>query len=490
MADSFAQYETLLREYVPGAVTDLVLKDDDPAWNLIGTFEPHGVGGRREYDATASDYPAGYEARFKIKSQLGGRVTAGTFAGNTLTMMGKDSHLAMGQAADAKYLDPRKTPLRAHIPIIMELMRIKGSVTQNHQQIMADLAADPIEEVAAGSTEDAVKRFRGYVMNCFYGNGTPTIAQVNAASPTDPTETAGGVSVTIDGGTWGRFMKGDLIVFGSDADPRVQVGGNISGYARIVAIDQDLRTIKVQSELGEGTLNISDNDHIMLADAYNFSAASTAAGSLVPEGAESLLINSGVFPGSTSPGFTSGLDVSHHTELKSFITDTTTAMDDPTMDAVTVLLDKILDLDEDPPSAFIAERSLWTYHAQLERENHAMIQVPMGATFQAAGGVAGPVLGHQEYRFQRFNSKRIRPNSILGLNPRVWMKYIPMGDRVIHWVYGSGPLAGIQSIFGPTFDGTQLTELVDAPFNAYFQFGCKDPRLNFRRLGLKNQRDV
>lgn len=490
MADSFRQFETLLREWIAPASVDLVLKDDDPAWNLIGTFAPFTVGGSRSWDVSAADFPAGYEAKFKIKVQSGGRVTGGNFAGNTLTMMGKDSHLAMGQAADGRYLDPIKTALRAHVDIRMILQRIRGSVTLNHQQVTADLAADPVEEVASGHVEDAVRRFRGYLMNSFYGDGTPTLAQVNAASPTDITETAGGVSVELDGGSWGRFMKGDLITFSSTADPRVQRPGNINGLCRVVALDQDNRNIKVQSEPGEGTIDISDNDHIMLHEAYNYSAASTALGSLVPEGSESLLINSGVFPGSISPGFSSGLDVAHHTELKSFITDTSSAMDDPTMDAVTILLDKILDLDESPPTAFIGERSMWTLHAQLERENQALVNVPMGAIFQAASGVAGPVLGHQEHRFQRFNSKRIRPNSLLGLNPSTWMKYMPLGDRSILWVYGRGPLAGINSIFGPVTDGTQLTELADAPFNGYCQFGCKDPRLNFRRLGLKTQRDV
>lgn len=490
MADSFAQFETLLKEFISPAVTDLRLKDDDVAWNLIGTFAPETVAGKREYDTGTSDFPAGYEAVFKIKVQSGGRVTGGTFLGNTLTMMGKDTHLPMGQAADGRYLDPRKTALRGFIDIRMILKRIRGSVTQNHQQIMAQLAANPVEDVASGGVEDATQRFRGYLMNAFYSNGSASIAQVNASGGYTITETAGGVIVEIDGGSWGRFMKGDLIVAGTNADPRIQAAGAIAGLMRVVTVDQDNRRIRLQSEPGEGDITLTDNDHLMLDGSYDFTAASVAAGSLVPEGSESLLINTGTFPGSTSPVFTSGLDVDHHTELRSFITDTSSAMDDPTMDAVTILLDKILDLDEDPPTAFIGERSMWTLHAQLERENNALVNVPMGQIFQAASGVAGPVLGHQEHRFQRFNSKRIRPNSLLGINPSTWRRYMPMGDRTIHWVYGRGPLAGIQSIFGPVHDGTQLTELADAPFNGFAQFGCLDPRLNFRRLGLKTQRDV
>ena len=494
MADAFAQFETLLREFISPAVIDLEFKDDDPGWNLIGSFQPETMGGRRDYDTGTSGYPPGYEAQFVIKVQSAGRVTGGKFTGNTLTAMGADSHLFMGQAADAKFLDPRKSALRAHIRVKMILKRILGDISINFQQIVADLASNPLEEVSSGMIEDATKRVRGKVMNEFYGAGDGTIAQVNLAAGYTITETAGGVEVVIDNGTWGRFMKGDLIVAGSDADPRilrVGAGGNGgTGEMRVVSIDQDLRTIKLQSAPGVGNISLSDDDHLILGDNYDFSASSVALGSLAAEGVESLLINSGVFPGTISPKFTSGLDVTNHTELKSFITDTSSTLEDPTMEAVTLQLDKILDLEVDPPTAFIAERSLWTKHAQLERENNALVQVPMGATFRAAGGVSGPMLGHMEHTFQRFNSKRIRPNSILGLNPSTFRRYIPLGDRTIQWVYGSGPLAGIASIFGPAYDGVQLIELASAPFNVYIQFGCLDPRANFRRLGLKTQRDT
>jgi len=55
-------------------------------------------------------------------------------------------------------------------------------------------------------------------------------------------------------------------------------------------------------------------------------------------------------------------------------------------------------------------------------------------------------------------------------------------------VYSNGPLSGHNSIFGPVYEGRQLTELSDAPFNSYYQCGCDNPMRNFRRLGLKVQR--
>ena len=172
MAQSFDQFELLLREYIAPGSINLEFEDDEPAWGLIGTFDAETVAGRKR-DGTVSQ---GYQAEYRIKVQSGGRIAAGDFLGNTTGMMGKDSHLAMGQGADAKYLDPTKTPLAAWVEIFLDLKRVKGSVTINHQQIMAALATKPVDEVAGDAAMEAVKRIRGYVISSFYeaGNASPS----------------------------------------------------------------------------------------------------------------------------------------------------------------------------------------------------------------------------------------------------------------------------------------------------------------------------
>jgi hypothetical protein len=259
----------------------------------------------------------------------------------------------------------------------------------------------------------------------------------------------------------------------------------------VVNVDADERAIYLQSAPGEGSISITAGDRLYIQDSYNFDATGTdATNALTTEGLESLLIASGTFPGSTTQKFPSGLDVDHHSKLKAFITDTSSTPEDPTMESMTILLDKILELEKVPPTALIGERSLWTLFSQLERDNHALIQVPMGAPFQAAGGVTGPMLSHGEHRFQKFNSVRIRPGMVAGINPSTWRKYIPMGDRTIRWALGNGIFSGAPSIFGPLHDGVQLLETVDAPFDGFAEFGCLDPRANFLRKGLRTQRDV
>jgi len=491
MANAWDQFEILLQEFMAPSAVNLEFEDDDPGWSLMGLAEPVTNAGRRRDEGTSTLNPEGLEARYTVKVQSGGRVAGGTFAGNNVVQMGKDDHLYMGQSASAKYLDPVKTPASSHVDVVMELMRMRGSVTINHQQIEADLAARTVDDVGLEVLEDSTRRLRSYILNQWYGDGTASVATVNGAatvSETTPDE------ITLDqSGTFARFMMGDLVVAGSNADPFVQRTGAISGLMRVVDVDTYNRKIKLESEPGEGNISLSDGDHLILADTYDFSGASHSTNALTAEGFESLIDNTGVFPGTTSTRFGSGLNRDDHSYLKGVVVDHRSSgspTKEPTMSVIAEILDNILNGGIMPPTALIAERSIWTLHSILERESHSMVTVPMGQIFAGAGGVAGPVLQHMEHRFQRFSSVRMRPNSVFGYAPDTWAKFIPLGDRTVRWVLGNGPLAGAGSIFGAVYSGTQLTELADAPFNSYVQFGCKDPRRNFRVLGIKAQRDI
>lgn len=492
MADAFDQFETLLRENISSAVVDLVLEDDDPAWALIDVLKPESMGGRRtSTDAapgTIASGDAGYEASWRVKVQRGGRAVAGSFAGNTMTATGADDHLFVGQAADALYLDPTLTPLPSWITIRMMLKRIRGSVTVNRQQILARLASEPIDQVAGDHIADAVARLRSYLTNMFWTDGTGSLAQLNADPSSQPAEGTQQV-VTLKNGQFARFAKGDMLVAGSDASPRIlRTGGGgdgATGRLMVVDVDREQRQISVEPRPGVGTFTaLAEDDHLMYDDTYDFTAASDAAATRkLPNGVEALLINTGDFPGTE-------LDVTNYTDLKSFVSGDESNKDDPTPESIALILDKIADAGYAPPEALFMERSGWTLYGQLEREAGAQYVVPQGAAFVASGGVDGPVIQHMQNRFQRFSSIRMRPGSLVGLAPDTWRKFMPLGSKTVHWVYSSGPLAGTNSIFGPVYEGHQLTELADAPFDSFCEFSCDKPQRNFRRIGYRVQRDV
>ncbi len=162
MADSFDQMELLFREAIDDSVIHLELEDDDVAWSLIDTWQPVDAAGA-DTTAAAGSGAAGWFADWNIRVQRGGLVTGGTFTGNTLEQMGADNNLYTGQAADALYPDPAKAALRSWERIRMALKRIQGTYAINRQQILAQLATNPIEDVASGAVEDTVAQVRSLV---------------------------------------------------------------------------------------------------------------------------------------------------------------------------------------------------------------------------------------------------------------------------------------------------------------------------------------
>lgn len=492
MAGAFDQFEILLRERMPDGMINLMLDDDPVEWNIIGAMEPETIGGATEYNTGDSDFPAGFEAKYRIKVQRAGRVGARTFTGNTVEAAGFDAHQYIGQANDATYLDPRKTPLASYIGIKMALKRIIGSVAVNKQQFFAQLATTPLDDLVSDAVVDSTAHVRSLLVNCFHTDGTGVVSF--ALNSETVTETAGGTTVELDQGMAGRFMKGQRIVAGTDANPSVlRTGAGVNGASGEMVVtdvnmDSTPGSINLQSVNGVGNVSITAGDRLFLADTYGFGGASHAVNARVPQGIESLLIATGVYPGTISPKFTSGINVANYSELRALISGSDAALVEPSWEVMGPLIDNIKNSQRTVPTAWLMERAIKTRWALNNYANDAMVQVPMGATYQAAGGVAGPVLSHMEDRFQALISTHVRAKSILGLNPSTWKKFVPLGDRNIQWHYSRGVASGISSIFMPcTADGATATELADAPFDTFCEFGCFDPKANFRRIGLQIQ---
>lgn len=489
MARAFSQMDILLKEYSSPSIRNLQLPDDDIAWQLMGNTEPVSMGGRVDYSAAASDFPAGYMAKEKIKVQSGGRITGARFGGPTMQRMGADSHLMAGQGVDSLYLDPTTIPSASYIEVAMVLCKIIGGIVMNEEQINARLISEPLEDVVMDLIEDATRRFRKYVMNMFYGDGTGAIARVNG---TVSILEASATAVVIDNGTYARFMKGDILQAGTDASPSVQVAGAISGRMYVTSVDPDNRTISLQSMPGEGTISLTDNSRLYYDESYTFGGASDAVNKTAPEGLQSLLISSGIFPGTLNmTKYPNGLDVANHEELKAFIQGTAGTVDtDPTMENMSVLLDKMMStVREEMPSALIAEPGIWTAASILDKASYYQAAVPQGTLYSPTLGIGAPVLRHRQRTFARFDSDIVRENTIFGLNMNKWKRFIPLGDRTIRFKYGTGVLSGFPSVFGPINVGTRLSESAQAPFYGAIQFTCAKPQSNLIRHGVKAQRD-
>lgn len=480
MADAYDQFEPLLRENISSSVIDLQLDDDDVSWQVVDTFAPESIGGR---DA---DGNAGYEASWRIRLQRAGRVTGSAMTGNTLTQMGAGDLQFMGQTADTKYLDPAHTPDRSYQKIKMVLTRMKGQITNNRSQILAQLATEPIADVLTDGVVDAVFQVRALWTSLFWSQGNGIMATINGGTTIIE---ANPKPVSVDAGTPFRFVEGQRVwtsgvttgapttgVMGNGASPT-----SPASIMRVVDINVRDRTVLLQSEAGEGTITLSDNGVLVVDGMYDLNSAKSYAF----QGIESLLLDSGEYPGS-------GVTISEnaHQKLRSFIDDNTSTPVDPTPEKIAEMIDMITDANKMPPGLLVAEESVWSRYSQLEREGHALYTVPQGAQFGASGGVTGPIISHGTWAGRLVSSNKIRESSIIGMAPETFKKFMPLGNKALRWVTANGGVAGTGSIFRAVTSGRQLTEVNAADYDFFSQLGQTDPRRCFRMLGVNSQRSV
>lgn len=483
MADIFDQIEDVLREYIHGPVRDLRLEvGDDPGFHLLNRMEPVPIGGRH------MDGTAGYEASYRVKIQGAGLLKGGSFDLG-MSQMGVDNELNTGLNSDKLYPDPTTAPLRSHETVDLYLKKQEGVYPLAQEHVHANLLSNPLENFLAGIIEEVVSLTRRYIMNCFYGSGNGTLAQVNASGGYTIGEGTP-VAVKIDAGRPMRFIVGQRYIAGSNVSDesttqRTWRAGtaNTPGIMRCTAHDMKAAdTVYFESEPGEGNISLSDNDHLVLEGNIVTGAANVDAGQRVPEGNESLLIDSGTFPGTSA-------SVTQHQHFRSFVEGDDTAKVDPTPDILGELVDLIIEIEKPPPVDMISEQSVRTRYGQFERATQAVVQVPQGVQFTPAGGIEAPVFGHFGRAFRWHSSALVRPNAILGIAPETWLKFIPGGNRTIHWAMQRGGVAGAPGIFRPVTVGAALSKILAAEFDLWCEFGCTDPRRNFRRIGLNNARN-
>ena len=494
MASAFDQISFLLREGLEqgNPVVDLHLDEVDPLWDLTDTFQPTDVAGR-DADSGIGQGTAGYFAEWRVRVNRSGLVAGSDFTGNTVETMGGQDHIITGQGSDDLFPDPGKAAVRSYVPIRMQLRRMKGVLPLNRSQIIADMMASSIEDVSTGLMEDAIFLIRKMTTSHAYSDGGGSLARADgAASILEGTP----VAVSIKAGRPLRFQIGQRYVSGTHvaqashgSSQRTGNAGTVNdpGVFRCVDIDTDDLTPVFESEPGEGTITLTDGDDITLHGMCDYTAANVTAGSKAPQGLENLLITSGTFPGSNYKG--TAMNVSNHRYLKSYVKGDVDAKVAPTPEIVSEFIDKITDTGKVPPSVVLAEQSVWTAWATIEKQAGAVYNVPQGATFQASGGVSGPRVTHGSAEFARVASPEIREGCIIGLSPETFKKSMPL-NKTVRWQTSEGGAAGAPSIFRPVTSGRQLTGLMSAEFEFFLEFGCTDPRRNFRRVGLHSQRTL
>lgn len=465
VSTAFDQFETILRENLGDAVINMVMEElDDPALRMMTTFQPLGLGGRQ---SSGTDI---WEARRKVKLSRGGMVTGGTWAGNTISSLGDNDDLPIGQEASARAPDPEAVPLTQYVTLAVTLKRIFGNVTVNMSQILADLLGDGLEELATGHLEDAVFQVRKNMLSWFYSDGTSMIATADGAYSIDTT--AGGVAVGLKSAPYNRFIKGQRYVFYDNSAGWSSTKTRLGGIARCVKIDDNNKQPYFEMEAGEATATLAVDDVIAL---HGTNSGTT---SLVPNGIEGMFVESGAFYGLS--------DITDYPEFIAYVEGDEDNPVEPEPDRIAKLVNRIKKAGKAPPTMLVSESALSTQYAYTEKAGFAMYPVPQRLP-NPNGGVGQPVFQHGTLVMPWEDSEYIRPGMLWGAAPDTIMKFQPGGADTIRWWNGNGPGAGVGKIFVPVMDGTQQTELWQAPFETHVDFLVVNPKRNFRYVGLTTQ---
>jgi len=492
VGDAFNQFETLLREHLESSVLKLIVEADDPIWSFLQTVTNTRKMGRITGAGSKTAGDPGYEARWEVLFQRGGRVTGAHFGDTEATLMGPGNALVMGLGTGGQYPDPTMTPQRSYLELVSFLKKARGSIVISRDQIEAKLLGSPVEDVAAGHVEDGTYQVRALISALSWSQGDGALAQLNDAGGAVIAE-ANPTWIDIDAGTCHRFVKGQTYVAATTNvnkfdTPRAGVLHN-PGHMHCVSVDRDNRRIALQADPGEGDITLTDDDWIIYQSMWDFTTAATGATdntpSLSPNGVENLLINIGAFPDSDIA------DVTNYPELWAFIDGTygdPGTMDLPEPEIIDEILDKMIESgspSSTTPPMLLAEPSVWTLYNHLERR--AFMVSPATGTFMSAGGVSGPVYTYGNKQFVRLNSSMCRPNTIYGLDPDSFKRFFP-NDLTLRWAMSQGGVAGIGSIFRPVTSGRNLTDLSAAEFDCWWQLAQTRPNANFIRRGVESRR--
>lgn len=497
----FAQLNQLLLEKVHLPLYDAILpEDDDPGWQFLNRADPIKTVGRR------MDSGSGYEASYRVKVQSGGTVAGARFSNPTTAQMGYDSILNMSAAVGSTlstdlFPDPMQAPETSYTTVRMYLKKGRGVYRCTREQMTARLASDPLEDVALDVSMDVARLVRAWIMNAFWGDGLGTVAQVDlAAGYTINGSTNAPMSVHIKNGAIKKFIVGQNYVFADDVSSYGTtaitwrtIGGNSTTTptpARCVDINVKDGNVVFQLPAGSGgNITLADSDRIIWAEALVQGSADTPNNlTTMGQGVDSLLLDSGTFPGTS-------FDAGNHQWLRSKVLGSTASPVDPSPDLFAEDIDLITEEGYAPPEDIFAEQPVWTRYGQMERATGVLYPVPNGGQFTPSGGINAPVLGHftptGSVAFRRNTSRLCRKNSIYGLAADTWMKIMPAGEAAILWARSNSGVSGFNGIFREIAVGnnSRLTDVLSAEFEFLYEVGCNAPRRQFRHHGIRNVHD-
>lgn len=389
-----------------------------------------------------------------------------------------------GVNADSLAPDPTQAPQPTIRRIAIGLKETVGVLAINRDQVLAEDFGLMIAPFAARLVAGVIKKLNNWRAANAFTDGSGWLAQcadiVALSAGADAT-------ITIKNGTNRRFEIGERYEIAAHANWPVNNPGGIGDTSAAKRNDADLicvgvdpttnNKIVLRGVAGMTGFNTAVDNHIVKKGTVKYGNPHVSNS---PDGFDFLLNNTGTIY---------GLDRTQFHVLKSQIdsSGSLTALKTPRPDMITNPLDVIVDAGYETPAFILSSRSVRSKYAYTQGGQGAFV-LPNYVRV-ADGGIGAIQTTYEDRVFNWMLSAFIEPHTIMGIEPRAFVKYAPRGDRVIDWWVKSGGLSGVDNIFRPVYSGSRLSKTFAAEWSSHFQLGVIQPFLNFITRFVKGQKD-
>jgi len=467
----------LLAENIGRGVTDYCVYGDRILDAIVNSNRVQRAGFMGRNDNAGGSFRANH----RIKLSRAGDWSATPFNSTTVTQIG-DGAYPVGLALNNKRLDPTKMPQQKIENMYLDLKRLEGNVTLDLDQIHGIQHGQALADYVTDQADDQIKNMRDAMATLIFldGNGklgeitgTPTIAEATQTT------------VTVRESSVRRFEIGKRyqIADGSTWPTTMTRRGTGDGAIRCVGIDYATSTpnaasIIFQSESGTGSIVCVDGDVIVKHGTVDYSNNV----SYLPSGFDNLIGNTGTLH---------GLSRTTYPMLKSIVDTNPSGAGTnrpPEPKIITQILSKIIHSGFMPPSLLIAQKDVRDRYFQLEQQR-SVYNVPMRMAY-ADGGMGTVQTSYEGMVLGWIESSFVAPNKIIGVSPEKMIKYSPAGTEAIQWYLNQGGSAHAPTQFQHVNSGSQITNVVQAPYQWWVEFGVTEPMSHFQVQDCEGSTDV
>lgn len=472
-----ASIQSLLKAEIGPTVLEMLPTEIDPAFDAF-EISQDGV----EPFAPLSQ---GWLIRLTLSSGLAGALKWIGLNQESVNSNTSRYHTNATRVPDARYPSATNLPIKSIIPVTVPLTAGKGNISWPLEFKRAEKMSAMIEEYTDLNIQAAARMVALNQANSFFAPVNGVIAQVSG-TPSSTGASDGIVITSVDNGRIFQFQDGMLVdIYTNGGGTWTQKNLNASGVAIRTVVDgvdylgDSLRLVGDETYASA----VADNDLIILKDSYvNDSTDYAYKG---PMGLLDMMKDAAASTYCMSPNNSSsyGFDLSKYPNFGSLVVAVSGVLDEPTMNKY---LGQFFDATGLPLDTIITTRGVLNKMSELPTlDAGRMIWDRTGKGLAFTMGRGDVKVTYEGKDFAIKQSRFCPPGYLFAMKRAGNYKIVtpPAQPDTTSKAskYGApiefiGQALGYADDFIPVTVNDCITDMVQSPFNLYYQIVCKTPQ--------------